>query len=112
MAIGSALSALCFANHDWFGAVDDRLGIHNGAHLLVGLHVDGLRSGVYDRALVIDGRRHDVDRGLVNAWAGLLAPLETGAVAEGEAPGIGLGGGGECRGECGEEKNVLHDLVG
>jgi hypothetical protein len=91
-------AAVISLDHNGFGAIDDcGLVVGDGAHLLVGLHVDGL-------GLLVDGDMA-VDRGGgdVGGRAGLFAEEEAGTVAEGEAPGLGVGGGDEGEGRCGGE---------
>lgn len=101
---------MVFPDHNRLGAVNDGLRINDGPHLLVGLHVNGLRRAVDDRALIIHGRGGDIDRGRIDCGSRLVAPIKSRAVAEGESPGIGVGGCGEGRGECGEDKEFFHSV--
>ena len=95
-------------DHHGFRAIDDCLWINDRAHLLVGLHVDCLRCAVDDRALVINRSGGDISRSGVDCGSRLIAPIKSRAVAEGESPGIGVGGCGEGRGECGEDEEFFH----
>ena len=99
-------------DHDWFRAVDHCLWINDGAHLLVGLHVNGLRCAVDDRAFIVNRSGCDIGRSRIDRGSRLVAPIKSRAVAEGEAPGIGVSGCGECRGECGEDKEFFHSVGG
>ena len=95
-------------DHDWFRAVDHCLWINDGAHLLVGLHVNGLRCAVDDWAFIVNRSGGDIGWRRVDSGSRLVAPIKSRAVAEGKAPGIGVSGCGECRGECGEDKEFFH----
>ena len=97
-------------DHHRFRAIDDRLRINNGAHLLVGLHVNSLRRAVDDWAFIVNRSGCDIGRSSIDRGSRLVAPIKSRAVAEGEAPGIGLGGCGECRGDCGEDKEFFHSV--
>lgn len=99
-------------DHHRFRAIDDRLRINNGAHLLVGLHINGLRCAVDDWALIVNRSGCDIGRSRIDRGSRLVAPIKSRAVAEGEAPGIGVSGCGECRGECGEDKEFFHSVGG
>ncbi len=69
-----AAAVVVLADHDRFGAVNDGLRIVGRAHLLVGLHVDGLRPGIHDRgARIVDRGGDDIRGNGVNRRAGLLA---------------------------------------
>lgn len=106
-----AAAVVVLADHDWLRAVNDGLWVVGRAHLLVGLHVDGLRPGINNcGARVVDRGWGHIRGNGVNRRASLpaLVVVKAGAVAEGEAPGIGVSGCGECRGECGEDKEFFH----
>ena len=95
-------------DHDWLRAIDHCLWINNGAHLLVGLHVNSLRRAVDDWAFIVNRSGCDIGRSRIDRGSRLVAPIKSSAVAEGEAPRIGVSGCGECRGECGEDSEFFH----
>ena len=101
-------AAVVFMDYDWLRAVDHCLWINDRAHLLVGLHVNGLRRAVDDWAFIVNRSGCDIGWRRVDRGSRLVAPIKSSAVAEGEAPRIGVGGCGECRGECGEDKEFFH----
>ncbi len=106
-------AAVGLADHDWLGAVNDGLRVVGRAHLLVGLHVDGLRPGIHDRgARIVDRGGGDIRGNGVNRRAGgpALVVVKPGAGAELETPRSGMGYGAESEGggDGGEEDEFFH----
>ena len=101
------------ADHDRLGAVNDGLWVVGRAHLLVGLHVDGLRPGINNcGARVVDRGWGHIRGNGVNRRASLpaLVVVKAGAVAELETPRIGVSCGAESEdgGDDGEEDEFFH----
>ena len=101
------------ADHDWLRAVNDGLWVVGWAHLLVGLHVDGLRPGINNcGARVVDRGWGHIRGNGVNRRASLpaLVVVKAGAVAELETPEIGVSCGAESEdgGDDGEEDEFFH----
>ncbi len=106
-------AAVGLADHDRLGAVNDGLRVVGRAHLLVGLHVDGLRPGIHDRgARIVDRGGGDIRGNGRNRPPGgpALVVVNPGAVAELETPRSGMGCGAESEGggDRGEEDEFFH----
>ena len=110
-----AAAVVVLTDHDRLRAVNDGLRVVGRAHLLVGLHVDGLWPGIHDRwARVVDRGWGHIRGNGINRRASLpaLVIVKARAVAELETPGIGVSCGAESEGggDDGEEDEFFHSV--